>query len=375
MSTVSLKNIYKIYDNSVTAVSDFNLEIADKEFIVLVGPSGCGKSTTLRMVAGLEEISKGELYIDGKLVNDVEPKDRDIAMVFQSYALYPHMTVRENMEFPLKLKKVPKEEIQQRVDQAAEILGITQYLDRKPKALSGGQRQRVAIGRAIVREPKVLLMDEPLSNLDAKLRNQMRAEIIKLRQRINTTFVYVTHDQTEAMTLGDRIVIMKDGFVQQIGTPQEVFEKPINIFVAGFIGTPQMNFFNARLEKKGGDYSVEYAGASFPLDGEMSAKLAGKGQQSADVILGVRPEHIAVQKDPSASAIEASIEVSELMGSELYLHATVEGGGQEVVIRTPTVELPAEYRGGVPYGTKLRFTFSPSLIHLFDPESEKSLLV
>ena len=359
MSTVSLKNIYKIYDNSVTAVSDFNLEIADKEFIVLVGPSGCGKSTTLRMVAGLEEISKGELYIDGKLVNDVEPKDRDIAMVFQSYALYPHMTVRENMEFPLKLKKVPKEEIQQRVDQAAEILGITQYLDRKPKALSGGQRQRVAIGRAIVREPKVLLMDEPLSNLDAKLRNQMRAEIIKLRQRINTTFVYVTHDQTEAMTLGDRIVIMKDGFVQQIGTPQEVFEKPINIFVAGFIGTPQMNFFNARLEKK---------------DGEMSAKLAGKGQQSADVILGVRPEHIAVQKDPSASAIEASIEVSELMGSELYLHATVEGG-QEVVIRTPTVELPAEYRGGVPYGTKLRFTFSPSLIHLFDPESEKSLLV
>ena len=374
MSTVSLKNIYKIYDNSVTAVSDFNLEIADKEFIVLVGPSGCGKSTTLRMVAGLEEISKGELYIDGKLVNDVEPKDRDIAMVFQSYALYPHMTVRENMEFPLKLKKVPKEEIQQRVDQAAEILGITQYLDRKPKALSGGQRQRVTIGRAIVREPKVLLMDEPLSNLDAKLRNQMRAEIIKLRQRINTTFVYVTHDQTEAMTLGDRIVIMKDGFVQQIGTPQEVFEKPINIFVAGFIGTPQMNFFNARLEKKGGDYSVEYAGASFPLDGEMSAKLAGKGQQSADVILGVRPEHIAVQKDPSASAIEASIEVSELMGSELYLHATVEGG-QEVVIRTPTVELPAEYRGGVPYGTKLRFTFSPSLIHLFDPESEKSLLV
>ena len=374
MSTVSLKNIYKIYDNSVTAVSDFNLEIADKEFIVLVGPSGCGKSTTLRMVAGLEEISKGELYIDGKLVNDVEPKDRDIAMVFQSYALYPHMTVRENMEFPLKLKKVPKEEIQQRVDQAAEILGITQYLDRKPKALSGGQRQRVAIGRAIVREPKVLLMDEPLSNLDAKLRNQMRAEIIKLRQRINTTFVYVTHDQTEAMTLGDRIVIMKDGFVQQIGTPQEVFEKPINIFVAGFIGTPQMNFFNARLEKKGGDYSVEYAGASVPLDGEMSAKLAGKGLQSADVILGVRPEHIAVQKDPSASAIEASIEVSELMGSELYLHATVEGG-QEVVIRTPTVELPAEYRGGVPYGTKLRFTFSPSLIHLFDPESEKSLLV
>ena len=233
MSTVTLKGVKKIYDNAVTAVHDFDLDIADKEFIVLVGPSGCGKSTTLRMVAGLEEISAGELYIDGKLVNEVEPKDRDIAMVFQSYALYPHMTVRENMEFPLKLKKVPREEIDKRVKDAAEILGITQYLDRKPKALPGGQRQRVAIGRAIVREPKVLLMDEPLSNLDAKLRNEMRAEIIKLRQRINTTFVYVTHDQTEAMTLADRIVIMKDGFIQQIGTPQEVFEHPINIFVAG----------------------------------------------------------------------------------------------------------------------------------------------
>ena len=221
MSTVSLKHIFKIYDGNVTAVDDFNLEIADKEFIVLVGPSGCGKSTTLRMVAGLEDISKGELYIDQRQVNDVEPKDRDIAMVFQSYALYPHMTVRENMAFPLKLRKVPQEEIDRRVNQAAEILDITQYLDRKPKALSGGQRQRVAIGRAIVREPKVLLMDEPLSNLDAKLRNQMRAEIIKLRQRIDTTFVYVTHDQTEAMTLGDRIVIMKSGVVQQIGTPQE----------------------------------------------------------------------------------------------------------------------------------------------------------
>ena len=396
MAEVILKNLKKVYPNAeskktkkgepqkkgnlqitdegVVAVQDFNLHIADKEFIVLVGPSGCGKSTTLRMIAGLEDISGGELTIGGKLMNDVEPKDRDIAMVFQSYALYPHMTVYENMAFSLKLKKLPKDEIDKKVREAAEILDITQYLDRKPKALSGGQRQRVAIGRAIVRDPAVFLMDEPLSNLDAKLRNQMRAEIIKLRERIDTTFIYVTHDQTEAMTLGDRIVIMKDGFVQQIGTPQEVFEKPINIFVAGFIGTPQMNFFNARLEKKGGDYSVEYAGASFPLDGEMSAKLAGKGQQSADVILGVRPEHIAVQKDPSASAIEASIEVSELMGSELYLHATVEGG-QEVVIRTPTVELPAEYRGGVPYGTKLRFTFSPSLIHLFDPESEKSLLV
>ena len=246
----------QVTSEGVVAVQDFNLEVSDKEFIVLVGPSGCGKSTTLRMIAGLEEISAGELYIDGKLMNDVAPKDRDIAMVFQNYALYPHMTVRENMAFPLKLRKVPKDEINQKVEQAAQILDITQYLDRKPKALSGGQRQRVAIGRAIVREPKVLLMDEPLSNLDAKLRNQMRAEIIKLRHRIDTTFIYVTHDQTEAMTLGDRIVIMKDGFIQQIGTPQEVFDHPANLFVAGFIGTPQMNFFDAELVKQDGRYAV-----------------------------------------------------------------------------------------------------------------------
>ena len=297
MSTVSLQHIFKIYDGNVTAVSDFNLEIADKEFIVLVGPSGCGKSTTLRMVAGLEEISKGELRIDDRLVNDVEPKDRDIAMVFQSYALYPHMTVRENMEFPLKLRKMDKAEIERRVNQAAEILDITQYLDRKPKALSGGQRQRVAIGRAIVREPKVLLMDEPLSNLDAKLRNQMRAEIIKLRQRINTTFIYVTHDQTEAMTLGDRIVIMKDGFVQQIGTPQQVFDTPVNLFVAGFIGTPQMNFFNGKLEKTGAGYQIQCMGATIPVTDEMAQKLASKGQGNADVIVGVRPEHITVQTE------------------------------------------------------------------------------
>ena len=247
MASISCRHIYKIYPGNVTAVKDFNLEIADKEFIVFVGPSGCDKSTTLRMIAGLEEISKGEMYIGDRLINDVPPKDRDIAMVFQNYALYPHMTVYENMAFSLKLKKVPKDEIDKKVRQAAEILDITQYLDRKPKALSGGQRQRVAIGRAIVRDPAVFLMDEPLSNLDAKLRNQMRAEIIKLRQRINTTFIYVTHDQTEAMTLGDRIVIMKDGFIQQIGTPQEVFDHPANLFVAGFIGTPQMNFFDAKL--------------------------------------------------------------------------------------------------------------------------------
>ncbi len=252
MATVSLKNIKKVYDNKVTAVHEFSLDIADKEFIVLVGPSGCGKSTTLRMVAGLEDISEGDLYIGDKRVNDVEPKDRDIAMVFQNYALYPHMTVYENMAFALKLRKEPKDVIDKKVREAAEILDITSYLERKPKALSGGQRQRVAIGRAIVREPQVFLMDEPLSNLDAKLRNQMRAEIIKLRQRIDTTFIYVTHDQTEAMTLGDRIVIMKDGYIMQIGTPQEVFGHPANVFVAGFIGTPQMNFFNGKVEKKDG---------------------------------------------------------------------------------------------------------------------------
>jgi multiple sugar transport system ATP-binding protein len=385
MATVTLKGIKKIYDNKVTAVHDFDLEIADKEFIVLVGPSGCGKSTTLRMVAGLEEISEGELYIDDKLVNEVEPKDRDIAMVFQSYALYPHMTVRENMAFPLKLKKTPKEEIKQRVDQAAEILGITEYLDRKPKALSGGQRQRVAIGRAIVREPKVLLMDEPLSNLDAKLRNQMRSEIIKLRQRIETTFLYVTHDQTEAMTLGDRIVIMKDGYIQQIGTPQEVFNHPVNLFVAGFIGTPQMNFFPARLVKTGGTYQVEYAGAHVALDEKTVAALTAKNTPEQDVTLGCRPEHLSLGQHENT--VTAKVEVSEMMGSELYIHATAvdptaqkpadqEDGekAQEVVLRVPTIDLPEEYRGGIPYGTEIRFAFPSALLHLFSAETEQSLL-
>ena len=371
MSTVTLKNVKKIYDNAVTAVHDFNLDIADKEFIVLVGPSGCGKSTTLRMVAGLEEISEGELYIDGKLVNDVEPKDRDIAMVFQSYALYPHMTVRENMEFPLKLKKMPKEEINQRVNAAAEILGITQYLDRKPKALSGGQRQRVAIGRAIVREPKVLLMDEPLSNLDAKLRNQMRAEIIKLRQRINTTFIYVTHDQTEAMTLGDRIVIMKDGFIQQIGTPQQVFDHPVNIFVAGFIGTPQMNFFQAKLVKDGeGSYHAQVGETNVPLSEDIQKALGGVDSQ--DVTLGIRPEHIRFAPAGTPGALTGSVEVSEMMGSEYHLHVTC--NGQDVVLRVPTMDLPPEARSGIAYGAQMSFTFRPDAIHLFDPESEKNLI-
>ena len=306
MATVSLKGIKKIYDNKVTAVHDFNLEIADKEFIVLVGPSGCGKSTTLRMVAGLEDISEGDLLIDGKRMNDVEPKDRDIAMVFQNYALYPHMTVAENMAFALKLRKVPKEEIDKKVREAAEILDITQYLDRKPKALSGGQRQRVAIGRAIVRSPRVFLMDEPLSNLDAKLRNQMRAEIIKLRQRIDTTFIYVTHDQTEAMTLGDRIVIMKDGFIQQIGTPQEVFDHPANVFVAGFIGMPQMNFFEGQLVAEDGKYSVKVMDAVMELSPEIQAQLKAKNVPSKAVTLGIRPEHVSFVPELSLEPLQAT---------------------------------------------------------------------
>ena len=324
----------QVTNEGVVAVQEFNLDVADKEFIVLVGPSGCGKSTTLRMVAGLEEISSGELYIDGKLMNDVAPKDRDIAMVFQNYALYPHMTVYENMAFPLKLRKRPKSEIDKAVREAAEILDITQYLDRKPKALSGGQRQRVAIGRAIVREPKILLMDEPLSNLDAKLRNQMRAEIIKLRQKINTTFLYVTHDQTEAMTLGDRIVIMKDGFIQQIGTPQEVFDHPANLFVAGFIGTPQMNFFeNCQLTKTAGGYTLTVMGETVTLTAEQSAKLANAGVESRSVIVGVRPVHITLGEN----GIGAEVDVSELMGSELHLHLTADG--QDIVAVIPTANI------------------------------------
>ena len=372
MATVSLKGVKKIYDNKVTAVHDFNLDIADKEFIVLVGPSGCGKSTTLRMIAGLEDISEGELTIGGKRMNDVEPKDRDIAMVFQSYALYPHMTVYENMAFALKLRKVPAAEIDKKVREAAAILDITQYLDRKPKALSGGQRQRVAIGRAIVRDPQVFLMDEPLSNLDAKLRNQMRAEIIKLRQRINTTFVYVTHDQTEAMTLGDRIVIMKDGFIQQIGTPQEVFDQPANLFVAGFIGTPQMNFFDGQLARKDGKYQITVGEAVMTVGDEAQKLLADKGVGDRQVVVGVRPEHISFAATAGSHTIASKVDVSEMMGSEVYLH--VNAVGKDVVMRIPTTDLPAEHRAGIPYGTEINFTFRPELIHLFDPETEKNLM-
>ncbi len=399
MASVTLKNIKKIYPHSgdeakktkkkskkqdepieekkvnlqiteqgVVAVQEFNLEIQDKEFIVLVGPSGCGKSTTLRMVAGLEEITEGELYIGDRLVNDVAPKDRDIAMVFQNYALYPHMTVYDNMAFALKLRHTPKAEIDKAVKQAAEILDITQYLSRKPKALSGGQRQRVAIGRAIVRDPQVMLMDEPLSNLDAKLRNQMRAEIIKLRERINTTFIYVTHDQTEAMTLGDRIVIMKDGFIQQIGTPQEVFNHPANLFVAGFIGAPQMNFFeSAKLIKNGGKYAVELGGHVVELSEEKQAALAANNVDEQDIVLGVRPEHITIED----TGIDAAIDVSEMMGSSVHLHVTALG--QDVVLVVSTMNMTGAEVAALRTGTAVKFNFGGNNCHIFGKESGNNL--
>ncbi len=353
----------QITDEGVVAVQAFNLDIADKEFIVLVGPSGCGKSTTLRMIAGLEEISAGELYIDGKLMNDVAPKDRDIAMVFQNYALYPHMTVYENMAFSLKLRKESKDVIDRKVHEAAEILDITQYLDRKPKALSGGQRQRVAIGRAIVRDPKVMLMDEPLSNLDAKLRNEMRAEIIKLRQRINTTFMYVTHDQTEAMTLGDRIVIMKDGYIQQIGTPQEVFNHPANLFVAGFIGMPVMNFFDAELKREGDKFFVEVGGIKVRMSADKEERLLKNKVQSQPITLGVRPEHTDVAEE----GIKAAVEVSEMMGSSVHLHLNAEG--KDVIVIVPTIDMKGNYN----IGDTVYFNFDGKVAHVFSKETDKNL--
>ena len=357
----------RITDEGVLAVPDFNLDIADREFVVFVGPSGCGKSTTLRMVAGLEEITDGELYIDGQLMNDVAPKDRDIAMVFQSYALYPHMTVRDNLAFPLKLRKMDKQAIDARVNEAAETLGITEFLDRKPKALSGGQRQRVAIGRAIVREPKVLLMDEPLSNLDAKLRNQMRAEIIKLRQRINSTFIYVTHDQTEAMTLGDRIVIMKDGEVQQVGTPQEVFEHPSNLFVAGFIGVPQMNFFDAELVRDRDAYSVRVGDAVVVPSAEKQARLAAHDVTSQPITLGIRPEHISLASGDAATLV-GTVDVSEMMGSSVHVH--LDSLGQDVIVIVPTTEIEGPYQDHFFAGAKVEYTFAGNVIHMFSKDEQ-----
>ena len=372
MASVKLTNVKKVYDKKVVAVHDFNLDIKDKEFVVFVGPSGCGKSTTLRMIAGLEEISEGTVEINGVVVNDLQPKDRDIAMVFQNYALYPHLTVFENMAFSLRLKKVPNDEVFRRVTEAAKVLGITEYLTRKPRALSGGQRQRVAIGRAMVRDSKVFLMDEPLSNLDAKLRNQMRAEIILLRKKIDTTFIYVTHDQTEAMTLGDRIVIMKDGFIQQVGTPTEVFEHPVNLFVAGFIGAPQMNTFRTELVRENGKYYVTPLGSRIEVDGETGENLAAKAVDGRSVVLGVRPEHITLSQ-PGPHAIPCTIIVNEMMGSELHIHAETEDGAQ-LVVRVPTLGLHRQERAELVNGAKIHVSFPGEVMHLFDPETERNLI-
>jgi multiple sugar transport system ATP-binding protein len=370
-----LTNVKKIYDKKVVAVHDFNLDIADKEFVVLVGPSGCGKSTTLRMIAGLEDISEGTIEIDGQVVNDLQPKDRNIAMVFQNYALYPNLTVFENMAFPLRLKrpKLSEDEIFEKVTSAAETLGITEYLTRKPKQLSGGQRQRVAIGRAMVRDSKVFLMDEPLSNLDAKLRNQMRAEIIMLRKKIDTTFIYVTHDQTEAMTLGDRIVIMKDGYIQQVDTPQNVFEKPKNLFVAGFIGAPQMNFFDAELIAENGRYKVKVEDGVFDVTGEKGELLAQKNIPSGKIILGVRPEHMNLTGTKTPDSISCTLQVNEMMGSELHLHLITESGKQ-IIVRIPTLTMAEGQRSALVYGKQCWVAFEPKAMHFFDPESTNNLL-
>ena len=348
MASVKLTNVKKVYDKKVVAVHDFNLDIKDKEFVVFVGPSGCGKSTTLRMIAGLEEISKGYRGDRRVVVNDLQPKDQDIAMVFQNYALYPHLTVFENMAFSLRLKKVPNDEVFRRVTEAAKVLGITEYLTRSPGAV---RRQRQRLGRAMVRDSKVFLMDEPLSNLDAKLRNQMRAEIILLREKINTTFIYVTHDQTEAMTLGDRIVIMKDGFIQQVGTPTEVFEHPVNLFVAGFIGAPQMNTFRTELVRENGKYYVTPLGSRIEVDGETGENLAAKAVDSRSVVLGVRPEHITLSQ-PGPHAIPCTIIVNEMMGSELHIHAETEDGAQ-LVVSVPTLGLRKQERAELVNGAKI----------------------
>ena len=380
MSSLSLKNIYKKYAGGVVAVSDFNLEIADEEFVILVGPSGCGKSTTLRMIAGLEEITSGELYIGDKLVNDIAPKDRDIAMVFQNYALYPHMSVFDNMAFGLKLRKTPKEEIRKRVEEAARVLDIAHLLDRKPAALSGGQRQRVALGRAIVREPKVFLLDEPLSNLDAKLRAQMRTELSKLHIKLRTTFIYVTHDQTEAMTMADRIVVMKDGFIQQVDIPQVLYEKPVNMFVAGFIGSPQINIVEALLLKKDGKLYLEFGsedtdekrGVKYQIELPETKNKNGILDEYVDknVMMGIRPEHIHDEEmylsvaTPGAT-VSCEVEVTELMGAETYLYLNCEE--HPLVARVSP-------RSTTHTGDVIKVCFSVDKIHIFDKDTEKSIV-
>ena len=369
MAGLNLKGIYKRYPGGVTAVGDFNLDIEDKEFIVLVGPSGCGKSTTLRMIAGLEDISEGELYIGDRLMNEVPPKDRDIAMVFQNYALYPHMTVFDNMAFGLKLRKMPKDQIKERVIEAARILDIEHLLDRKPKALSGGQRQRVALGRAIVREPKVFLMDEPLSNLDAKLRGQMRAEISKLHKKLATTFIYVTHDQTEAMTMGSRIVVMKDGIIQQIDSPQVLYDHPVNMFVGGFIGSPAMDFIEGSIEKKEDGIYFAFGTSAVKLPEDRAAKVADKGYIGKPVIMGVRAEHISDDaEDLVAKAdgvVNAHVEVTELLGSETLLHLTIENASFIAKVDPKTTAKA---------GDDIKVAFDMNRIHLFDKETEVAIL-
>lgn len=369
MAGVRLVNVYKTYPGGVTAVSDFSIDIEDKEFIILVGPSGCGKTTTLRMIAGLEEITEGELYIGDKLMNDVAPKDRDIAMVFQNYALYPHMTVFDNMAFGLKLRKVPKDEIRRRVHEAAKILEIEHLLDRKPKALSGGQRQRVALGRAIVRNPKVFLMDEPLSNLDAKLRVQMRLEITKLHQRLQTTFIYVTHDQTEAMTMGTRIVVMKDGFIQQVDTPTALYDNPVNMFVAGFIGSPQMNFINARVVKREDGIYLLFEGNDIKLPEGKAKKLEGTDYINKEVVIGIRPEHIHdeavyIESMPD-SVINAKVDVVEMLGAETYLYMTM--GNTSLTARVnPRTKIRA--------GETVKLAIDANRIHMFDKDTERTIM-
>lgn len=369
MANLSIKNLYKVYQGNIIAVKDFNLEIEDKEFIVLVGPSGCGKSTTLRMIAGLEEVTSGELYIGDRMVNDIVPKDRNIAMVFQNYALYPHMTVFDNMAFGLKLRKMPKRAIDMRVKEAARILDIEHLLDRKPKALSGGQRQRVALGRAIVREPKVFLMDEPLSNLDAKLRVQMRTEIAKLHKRLETTFVYVTHDQTEAMTMGSRIVVMKDGIIQQVDTPQHIYELPYNLFVAGFIGSPQMNFIDSQVVEQDGKLILQFHQNFLPVPDAKAKVIKDNGLLGKEVILGIRPEHLhddeSFLKDHPQYIVEAKVDVTELLGSETYLHLNI--SGTDIIAK-----VSAESQAKADHIIKIGFNMSK--VHIFDKESTLSIL-
>ena len=376
MAGLSLRHIYKKYPGGVTAVSDFCLEVEDKEFIIFVGPSGCGKSTTLRMIAGLEEITEGELYIGDRLVNDVAPKDRDIAMVFQNYALYPHMSVYENMAFGLKLRKVPKTEIKRRVEEAARILDISHLLERKPKALSGGQKQRVALGRAIVRNPQVFLLDEPLSNLDAKLRASMRTELTKLHKSVGTTFVYVTHDQVEAMTMATRIVVMKDGLIQQVDTPQNLYDLPVNKFVAGFIGTPQMNFIDAELTKENDDLYLKVGNASLKLPKEKANNPALKEYIGQTVIMGIRPESISDDADVVAQSaggtMDCTVEVTELMGAEIYLYLSFEGiehaieEGKNVIARVSARSLSRS-------GDNIKVAFDMSRVHIFDKDTEKCI--